>query len=120
MDQRELVQLIKTINSVNQLKKGEKLDMARDCPEHIIHSVCECCYNLCQGYLPLPREKKYRARNALKPIRHEVRELADSGTLLKRKRQLLSDPQVGNGVFTILASTILPALISNAAWTLKY
>jgi len=112
MDQRELVQLIKTINSVNQLKKGEKLDMAQDCPEHIIHSVCECCYNLCQGYLPLPREKKYRARNALKPIRHEVRELADSGTLLKRKRQLLSDPQVGNGVFTILASTILPALIS--------
>ena len=112
MDQRDLVQLIKTINSVNQLKKEEKLDMAQDCPEHIIHSVCECYFNLCQDYLPLTRDKRYRVRKALKPIRHEVRELADSETSVERKRELLSDPQVGNGVFTILASTILPALIS--------
>ena len=112
MDQRELVQLIKTINSVNQLKKNEKLDMVRDCPEHIVHSICECCHNLVKDYLPLNRQKKYRARNSLRPIRHEVRELADSETSAERKRELLSDPQVGGGVFTILASTILPALIS--------
>jgi len=112
MDQRELVHLIKTINSVNQLKKNEKLDMAHDCPENVVDSICECCYNLVNNYLPLNREKKYRARNRLNPIRHEVRELADSRTSLQRKRELLSDPQVGGGVFTILASTILPALIS--------
>ena len=112
MDQRELVRLIKTINSVNQLKKREKMDMARDCPENIIHSICECCHNLVEDYLPLNREKKYKDRDKLRPIRHEVRELTDSGTSVHRKRELLSDPQVGGGVFTILASTILPALIS--------
>jgi hypothetical protein len=112
MEQRELVRLIKTINSVNQLKKREKMDMARDCPDNIVHSICECCYNLVNDHLPLNRDKKYRARTYLKPVRHEIRELADSGTSLKRKRELLSDPQVGGGVFTILASTILPALIS--------
>ena len=111
MNQGELVQLIKTINSVNQLKKNEKIDMAHDCPENVIDSICECCYNLVNNYLPIKREKKYRARNRLNPIRHEVRELADSRTSLQRKRELLSDPQVGGGVFTILASTILPALI---------
>ena len=31
---------------------------------------------------------------------------------VKKKRKILSDPQIGHGIFTMLASMILPAIIS--------
>ena len=44
-----------------------------------------------------------------------LRKLADPKLSVKSKRKLLREPQVGNGIFTILASTVLPALISALA-----
>ena len=39
---------------------------------------------------------------------------------VKKKRKILSDPQIGLGIFTMLASMILPAIISAIAKTWIY
>ena len=44
-----------------------------------------------------------------------MRKLGNSNLSVNSKRKLLSKPQVGDGIFTILASTVLPALISALA-----
>ena len=48
----------------------------------------------------------------LKPISKEINTLSNKRKSVKTKREILSDPQIGKGIFTLLASTILPALIS--------
>ena len=47
-----------------------------------------------------------------KTMAKDVRKLASPTTSLLRKRKLLSNQQVGGGIFTIIASTIIPALLS--------
>ena len=49
----------------------------------------------------------------LKPIRDDVRKLSDSKLSVKTKREILRKPQVGKGIFTLLATAVLPALISS-------
>ena len=48
----------------------------------------------------------------LNPIKREFEKVMDPDVSIKEKRKVLSKPQVGHGVFTLLASTVLPALIS--------
>jgi len=51
-------------------------------------------------------------KKKLAPIKKEVRQLGNPKLLIKTKRKLLKNPQVGFGVFTALASFVIPALIS--------
>ena len=67
----------------------------------------------------MTKDQKYNLKKKLTPIRVDVRKLADSKLSLKSKRKLLSKPQVGDGIFTILAGTVLPTLISSLILTWK-
>ena len=51
----------------------------------------------------------------LEVYHEEINILSSKKASVKKKREILSDPQVGEGIFTLLASTILPALISALA-----
>jgi len=48
----------------------------------------------------------------LKPIKKEFKNVLDPDVPIKEKHKVLSKPQVWHGIFTLLASTVLPALIS--------
>ena len=41
-----------------------------------------------------------------------ILKLADYRETVREKRKILAKPQVGHGIFTLLAGTILPALVS--------
>ena len=47
----------------------------------------------------------------LKPIKREFEKVRDPDLSIKEKHRILCKPQVGHGIFTLLASTLLPALI---------
>ena len=51
-------------------------------------------------------------KQRLRPICGEIRQLSDHKVAVSTKKRLLSDPQVGGGVFNFLVSTALPALLS--------
>ena len=59
------------------------------------------------------REGENVKKKLFKPIEREFLKVMDSDVSIKEKREILSKPQVGHGIFTLLASTILPTLISS-------
>ena len=115
MDKKTIEKRVKMFQIMKQLKRDERLSFLKTCPDECIHALCEVCFNLLHQSLELGKDKKYRLKKKLKPIRVDVRKLANSRLSVKTKRKLLSKPQVGDGIFTILASTIIPALISAIA-----
>ena len=83
-----------------------------NCPDECIHNLCEICYNILHQTIRLNKDKRYRLKKKLNPIRVDIRKLADSRSSIKSKRKILSKPLVGHGIFTLLVRTVLPALIS--------
>ena len=63
--------------------------------------------------IKLTKDRKHRVKKKLKPIRDDVRKLSNPKLSVKTKRKILRKPQVGKGIFTLLATTVLPALISS-------
>ena len=112
MNRQMINRRINILQDIKQLKANQRLDFLKNCSNECIHAICEVCYNILHESLKLNKDKKYRIKQKLKPIRVDVRKLADAELSVNTKRKILSKPQVGRGVFTVLASTVLPALIS--------
>ena len=82
-------------------------------PNELIHCICEALHNIvfCSNHIAQPLENT-RLKILLQPIHKYILELAEPEMSMKKKRRILSKPQVGKGVFTALASFVIPALIS--------
>ena len=96
-----------TLSKLHKTKKGCDLSFLREYPDEKIHDICEACFNVLQENIPIKGKKKYQLKNKLKPIKNEIRKLANSKISIKIKRKLLSNPQV-----SAIATVVLPALIS--------
>ena len=77
-------------------------DYFKHCPRNEVELVSKLCTH------PKTHDDK-NLRRLAKPFRKYDRSL--KGSNMGMKRNILSKPQVGNGVFTLL-STVLPAFIS--------
>ena len=61
----------------------------------------------------MPLSKKKIIKILLKQMGgRNILKLADYRETVREKRKILAKPQVGHGIFTLLAGTILPALVS--------
>ena len=112
MDKQTLKKRVNMFQQMKQLKRGERLSFLENCPDECIHNLCEICYNILHQTISLNKDKRYRLKKKLNPIRVDIRKLADSRSSIKSKRKILSKPLVGHGIFTLLVRTVLPALIS--------
>ena len=113
MDKQAMLNRIHTLKTIKQLKSSQHLDFLTNYPDECIHAVCEACYNILYQSLKLNWDQKHRVKKKLKPIRDDIRKLSNAELSVKTKREILRKPQVGKGIFTILATTVLPALISS-------
>ena len=95
-----------------RLKKNEDMSFVNDYSDNKINDICEACYNIVHKKLPLNKSKNSQLKKKLLPIHNEVRRLANPKLQIRTKRRLLKQPQVGSGVFTALASFVIPTLIS--------
>ena len=105
---REAIQVLKYIKSL----KGDYQGFAKHTNSKDIHTISTCCFNLLEDNIPLPTKKKKSIKLFLMPIEKEIKLMSKRNSSLKQKRDILSDPQIGHGILTLLATTILPALIS--------
>ena len=105
---KDVIQVLKYIKSL----KGDYRGFAQHTNSKDIHTISNCCFNLLEDNIPLTLTKKRQIKLFLKPINKEINTLSNRRQSIKKKREILSDPQIGAGIFTLLASTILPALIS--------
>ena len=104
---------IKSLSSLPNLKRKNKdMSFMDEYSNDKIHDICEACHNIVHMKFPLESKKKNQLKKKLAPIKKEVRQLGNPKLLIKTKRKLLKNPQVGFGVFTALASFVIPALIS--------
>ena len=111
MNRKHLEKKLDHLKCFNTLKPKDKLAVVDICSDDCIHAVCETTYNYLQGAIPLKASSKSKLKAKLMPIRLQVRKLADSKVSVKEKRNLLKDPQVGKGIFSLIAG-VLPLLIS--------
>ena len=104
---------IKSLSTLPALKRSNKdMSFIDAYSDDKIHDICEACYNIVHMKFPLDSKKKYQLKKRLMPIKKDVMQLAKPKILMKNKRKLLKKQQVGFGVFTALASFVIPALLS--------
>ena len=101
--------LLKQISKVNPKKAASFFKKA---PKETVDCVSQCCFNIVNYGFPLNDKTSQTVKRKLMPIKKDIRELSNPKVSLKRKRKILSKQQVGRGLISILASTLLPILIS--------
>ena len=100
------------LNHIKSLK-GDYHGFAQHFNSRDIHIISQCCFNLLEDNIPLPLSKKKVIKILLKPMGgRNILKLADYRETVGEKQNILAKPQVGHGLFTLLAGTILPALVS--------
>lgn len=104
---RERVESLKKIKSIGGKKK--KIEFFKECGDECIDIICEGCYNITRGNIKLRPDQLKK----LQDHKFYIRKLADGKVSNKVKRKILT--QDGNGVLGMLASTLLPLLISSLA-----
>ena len=102
--------ILKKISILRGVKKNHNMGHY---PEEMIHCICEAIWNLNKkadkmmcGYTIC------KLRTSMSGIHSYLRKLSRKNVSMKKKRRILSKPQVGKGIFTAIASFVLPALIS--------
>jgi len=104
---------LKSLQSLpKRLKKNADMGFADEYSDDKINDICEACYNIVHKKLPLNKTKNSQLKKKLLPIHNDVRRLANPKLQLRTKRRILKQSQVGSGVFTALASFVIPTLIS--------
>ena len=103
--QKEAIRVLKHMGG------GDYSEYMKHADEDVIKSIQACCdmFRRCK-YKTTERGRKSDLQ-FLKPIEREFEKVMDSDVSIKEKREILSKPQVGHGIFTLLTKTILPTLI---------
>jgi len=77
-----------------------------------VHKICEGCQNLLRNTFDLDKNEMGKVRRKLKKHKKDIRLFSNPETSLARKRKILANPQTGGGIFSILLSTVIPALVA--------
>ena len=91
---------------------GDYSEYLKHADEDVIQSIQTCCEMFMKHKYKTTKRGKETDLMLLKPIKKEFVKVMDPDVSIIEKREILSKPQVGHGIFTLLASTVLPALIS--------
>ena len=102
--------ILKKISILRGVKKNHNMGHY---PEEMINCICEAIWNLNRkadtmmcGY------SICKMKTSMSGIHRYLRKLSRTNLSMKKKRRILSKPQVGKGIFTAIVSFVLPALIS--------
>lgn len=112
MDQQQLKNRIHLLNKLSQINKRDRSRFLKECNSLCIHAICEACYNVLYNTLKLEDTEIKQVKKKLGKIKEDFKKLSERKVSLNIKRKLLSKPQTGEGIFTLLASTVIPALVS--------
>ena len=102
--------ILKKISILRGVKKGDNMGRY---PNEMIHCICEAMYNIVHRTDLIAKGlMKYKLKRELLPIKNYLMKISEAKLNMKKKRKILSKPQVGEGVMTAIASFVIPALIS--------
>ena len=115
MNKTQLKKRVKSLQSLPPKMKGKQdMSFIDVYPDDKIHDIC-ACYNIVHMKLPMDSKKRKQLKKKLLPIHEDIRNLAKPHTAVSTKRNILKKPQVGAGIFTALASIVVPTILSMLA-----
>ena len=100
--------------SLKNVIDGVKLEgpyYLKYCPGDVIKHVAWCCNQLYFDKFGVSQDVGIpQCFKHIKPIAPSFKKIADPSIPVKKKRKILMNSQVGNGIFSVLANIILPIL----------
>ena len=116
MEKKNLMKVLSRLQKTpKNNKKQERRKYLDSCSDDEIHAICGACKNFLCNNIELTEKKKAYLRKKLGPIKNDIRQLSKPQISVKKKREILKDDQVGKGVFSLLASVIIPSIVSALA-----
>ena len=116
MNKNQLWKILSTLQKTpKNNQKGERLKYLESCTDDEIHAICGACKNFLHNNIKLTQKKKTYLRKKLGSIKDDIRQLSKPQTSIKMKRKILKNDQVSKGVFSLLASVIIPSIVSALA-----
>ena len=116
MKKNKLWKILNTLQKTpKNNQKSERKKYLEFCSDDEIHAICGACKNFLCNNIKLTEKKRANLRKKLGPIKNDIRKLSKPQTSIKKKREMLKDDQVGKGVFSLLASVIIPSIVSALA-----
>lgn len=97
------------LHDVGRLGKRERKKYLKECSNKSIHTICEAVHNSLKG--KCKNSKCVRSMRLKQKLKKELKTIADPTKSIDIKRDLLSNSQTGDGIFSIIATTVLPFLI---------
>ena len=99
-------QRVESLMKIKYLRGKNKTKFIKECSDSCIDAICEGCYNIIQGNIKLKSNQRKKAE----PYKLYIRKLGDEKVSRNVKRKILS--QEGGGILGVIASSVLPLLIS--------
>lgn len=101
---KELEKKMCFLRDVSRLKKRDRVRYLSACKEKNIHIICECLFNIIKGNCG----KKYIKNGEFKNL---LKKLSNPKVSTMKKRVLMTS-QHGRGIFSLIARTAIPFLLS--------
>lgn len=111
-NKKYLKEVLRNLTPLLKIPKSKRSAIIPLLSDDCIHKICESCQNLLKNTYGFDGKKLRKVRNKFKTRENEIRIFARPTSSLLRKRKILANEQTGGGIFTILASTIIPAIIA--------
>ena len=106
---------LKYLLPLAEIPKNKRSSFVPLLSDNCIHKICESCQNLLQNTYKFDKKKLKLIKKKLTTSPDDMRSLSKPTSSLLRKRRILSTDQAGSGIFSLLATTIIPALIGAIA-----
>lgn len=100
------------LKKVGKYNKKDRREYMKFCPDDCIHAISECCHNILNNTFKFTKKEKTGVERKLLPVVKDIKKLSNPTIPVKNKRKILSKPQVGDGLFGIIAQLVIPALAS--------
>lgn len=94
------------LKRLHKSKLSSRAKLIREAPDHTIHSLCECAYNVLKGNVPITT-KQYKT---LKPYHKHLRKLINKSVSQKSKRKTLQSGGFLGALLKPIASLLFGGL----------
>ena len=113
MNKAQLKKEVKILHELGQLNKTKAgKSFFKNCPNKYISSVGQCCHNITQNGFNFNKRQAVKVKQKCRPIKKSIRDLANRRLPISKKRKILLKTQIGQGIISLLATTLVPLLIS--------
>lgn len=95
------------LKDITKLNKRDRKKYLKECCDENIHIICEAVDNVLRNVCPSNKCVKGK----IKKYGKDLKKVADYKSNVALKREILTSSQTGDGIFSIIAGSVLPFLV---------